>query len=94
MSFDTEKRKLRTIWEGCEEVKNYLDSVTLIQGKRVAQIALYQPKTVQFNNFYSVSSNWVPIAIRSLQEIPNDSTFDYKAISFIVEQTLPNAWVP
>jgi hypothetical protein len=91
MSFETDRRKMKKIWETSQDNQWAVDSARLVQGKREVQIPFTEAKVVTIGKFKSYSSEWTPVAIKGVQ---HDGTYSYRAVEFYVELTLPEKWVP
>ena len=91
MSFDTDKQRLYKIWNKSLTIENQIENVKLIQDNKEKQIKLSESNNSKFKTIRSFNSEWTPIAIKGQQ---NDGSYSYRGVSFVVELTLPEIYIP
>ena len=89
MSIDTQRHKIRAIWDAQEVNSNQIDTVLLTQGKKQTQVKLSQSNSVLMgNNIKSFNSEWLPL------QITRGTSKSQQSIVFVIEKTLPKEWIP
>lgn len=91
MRFDTDKHKLRKLWEENKNNENLLNVATLKQDQKYAQIKLLKSNNTQFNKFQSFNTDWLVLS----SKLQSDAGIDiYRSAGLQVELLLPKQFIP
>lgn len=91
MSFDTQKRKFRKIWEDSASNDWHLHQATLRQDHKEQVIKMVESTINQFSKFTVYNSEWTPL---DPQLVDDNGDYTHKGIMFDVVITVPESWIP
>ena len=91
MSFETEKHKIYTIWKDTNNNSIKLEGVINKQNQKETQIKQTLPNITQFNNIYTLNSEWMPILPVG---VSSTGTYTNKCLTWSIEKIIPESKIP
>ena len=91
MSFESEKRKLRTIWENSQKNEFEVTKAELLQGKKVTQIQFNESRQTVFSRTRSFNTDWMP-----MMPVGEDvyGSYTTRAVYMQIESRIYEDWIP
>lgn len=91
MSFETNKRKIRGVWEDSEGNNIALEAAQRVQVNKESRILLSIPNITVFNQIRSLNTEWFPMLPLGVDE---NEVYTDRGVAFAVEMSLPEQLIP
>lgn len=91
MSFESDKRHLKQIWENAQQNGSGIIQATFKQGLKESQLKLVPSRQTSFNKAIELGTDWMVV------EPPfrtATGTYNYFAVVYDITMNIPEDWIP